>query len=194
MVRLLCTLLALFFSIAGGWAQDGSAPERVQVMVKRTHQDGNAVFNVQADGYTHASPQRAWQVLTDYERLPEFVPNLQASKLVSRDGDGIVLEQQSRAGFLFVKQDIHLVLRVTEHPFSAIDITLVSGDMRQYAGRWEIAPVRVNGNDGTRIRYVGQMEPDFLVPPLVGNAFIAHDVKRMVEAVVSEIDSAARDK
>ena len=27
-----------------------------------------------------ASPEEVWQVLTDYERLPEFVPNLAVSE------------------------------------------------------------------------------------------------------------------
>jgi hypothetical protein len=41
---------------------------------------------------------------------------------------------------------------------------------------------------GTLISYAGTMEPDFFVPPLVGESAVQANVRKMVAAVVKEID------
>lgn len=33
-------------------------------------------FNLRTSACVHATPEQVWQVLTDYPRLPDFVPNL----------------------------------------------------------------------------------------------------------------------
>lgn len=190
MPRLFCLLFALSLPLAQVSAQEESAPEKLQTSVMHEYRDGHTAFRIQAEGITLAGPQRAWQVLTGYERLPAFVPNLRTSKILWHEGHETILEQESSAGFLFVRQSIHLVVRVVESPPSVIDVTLVSGDMKQYTGRWEVEPVGVNGSEGTRVRYTGYMEPAFFVPPVVGPAMVRGDVKKMVSAVMAEIDAA----
>jgi ribosome-associated toxin RatA of RatAB toxin-antitoxin module len=192
-------MLHLFFVLAfllplAVSAEDDGTPEKLQTTVTRRHQDGHDLFHIEADGFTRATPQRAWEVLTAYEQLPEFVPNMRSSKLLSRHGEEVMLEQQSRTRFLFIKQDIHVVLRVTEHPLSAIDIALVSSDeVRQYTGRWELTPAQLNGVEGTHIRYTGDMEPRFFVPPVLGASLVKGDVRRMVSAVIARIDKQRAD-
>ncbi|WP_158590496.1 SRPBCC family protein [Noviherbaspirillum cavernae] len=163
-------------------------------MVSRASKDGHTFFEISAKGFVQAAPQQAWRVLTGYERLPEFVPNLRSSKLVARNGNEVILEQESTAGFLFVAQGIHLVLRVTEQPYSAIDIAMVDGDMKHYSARWELTPVEQNGVAGTRITYAGTMEPGFFILPIVGDMVVEKDVKEMMNAVAAEIDRTARVK
>jgi len=34
-----------------------------------------------------------WEVLTDYESLPSFIPNLMSSRLLNREGTTVLLEQ-----------------------------------------------------------------------------------------------------
>jgi carbon monoxide dehydrogenase subunit G len=47
---------------------------------------------VEAGAELECTIARAWQVLTDYDRLARFIPNLQVSRIVSRQGDDIVVE------------------------------------------------------------------------------------------------------
>lgn len=158
------------------------------VVVKRIHQDEKAYFEMQASGIVRATPQQAWKVLTDYGRQHEFVPNLQSTKLISRNGQEAVIEQKGTRGFLFLTQRINLIVRAVEQPFSSIDVSLVSGDMKLYATRWELTPLGPNGSGGTRITYQGKMEPDFFVPPLFGTAMVQTDIRNMVLATLLEID------
>lgn len=186
-------LLPLFLLILGQppvFAQVQTDAEKpgVEVTVRRMQQDEQSFFEMQASGFARSPQKKAWQVLTDYERLQEFVPNLLSSKLLERNGAQATLEQKGRVGFFIMSRTIHLVLRVTEHPCSTLDVTLVAGDMKRYVTRWELAPSTRNGVNGTRISYSGMVEPDFFVPSLLGAALLRIDLKRMLEAVITEID------
>ncbi|WP_025917459.1 SRPBCC family protein [Herminiimonas sp. CN] len=169
-------------------AQNGAESAGVAATVQRTQQDQLSFFEIHASGFARSSQQRAWQVLTDYDRLHEFVPNLLSSRLLERSGPEATIEEVGRIGFFILSRQIHMVVRVTEHPFSTLDAVLVAGDMKHYATHWELAPATQDGASGTRINYSGMVEPDFFVPSLLGAALMRSDVRRMLEAIITEID------
>jgi carbon monoxide dehydrogenase subunit G len=146
-----------------------------------------AGIEVHAEGYARATPPQAWRVLTDYERLTEFVPHLQSSVLVSRNGTDAVLEQVGNGGFLLIQQQIHLLLRIREEPHSAIAIHLISGNMQSYDAHWQLS----EEGGGTRIGYRARLQPDFFVPPVIGPALIQKNIERMMQAVLKEIERRA---
>lgn len=154
----------------------------------RMNQNSAALFEVNASAFVAATPQQAWQVLTDYERLTEFVPDLVRSKVLSRGQHDATLEQESKASFLFLSRTIQMVVHIREQPYSALEVTLVSGDMRQYRAHWSLAAATQQGRNGTLITYSGSMEPAFFVPPLVGRPLVQANVQKMVSAVVTEIE------
>lgn len=163
----------------------------VEIEVERIHGKDMSFFDIKASAFVQATPQQAWGVLTDYERLPKFVPELVQSKVINRNGGDILLEQESQADFLFFSRKLHVTLRVVEQPFSTVHIALVSGDMKECKARWELESVQENGRQGTRIRYRAKMEPAFFIPPLVGESFARGRVQKTVEAVAGEIERRA---
>lgn len=186
------TYFFLLLAISGAalvWEKRGLQDGSFGASVTRNHTKGRILFEIQAKGLARATPQQTWAVLTDYDRLSAFVPDLLCSKLLSRCGDEAIIEQQGSVGFLFMRQAIHLVVRVTEHPFSTLEVALVEGDMRHYASRWELAPAQPGA--ATLITYRGNMEPDFFVPLLLGRAMIQADVRKMLAAVIAEVERHA---
>lgn len=169
-------------------AQESPDSRSIRASARRASRDGAFFFEVRAAGFTRATPQQAWRVLTDYERLTDFVPDLVSSKLLSRTPNAAVIEQQSRTGFLFLSLSVRMVVRIEERPLSALDVERVSGDMQHYAARWTLEPVTFAGTRGTRIVFQGELEPDFPLPPLLGDAIVQDNVKRMVEAVIGEVE------
>lgn len=167
----------------------GSTNHRhVHAAASRVRKNGQSFFEVQAAGIARATLQQAWNVLTDYERLDEFVPDLVSSKILSRDTNEAIIEQKSQTAVLFLVHTVRMVVRIEEQPYSMLNVERLSGDMRHYRARWELEPVAQPGDDGTRIALLGAMEPDFPLPPIVGDALIQANVKSMVEAVIREIE------
>ncbi len=158
----------------------------LEVNVKRDEVGDAHVFEVTASGAVMASPAQVWKILTNYERMPEFVPDLQSTKVVSRNGNEVIVEQLGTARLLFIKRDIRLVVRVTEQPITQIDIALITGDMKQYNCRWNLIPLAETG--GTRIQYTGRLVPNFYVPGILGARMVRGDIEKMMTAVLARLD------
>lgn len=161
---------------------------QLEVDVKRVEMDGRHMFEVDAAGIVRAAPERVWQVLTDYEQMDQFVPDLASCKVLSRSGKEVIIEQFGTARFLIMSKSIHLIVRAQETPLSSIDIGLVSGDMKHYEAHWKLVPLPDAG--GTRIVYKGKMMPNFYVPGLIGGSLVRSDIAHMMTAVLARIDEA----
>ncbi len=186
MMRLILCLLLVCAEPALAQAPKLDMP-KLEVAVTRMEQDALRMYRVEASGTVQAAPATVWRVLTTYDRMSEFVPDLASCRVLSRNGNEAIIEQVGTARFLFMSKSIHLVVRATETPMSAIDIVLVSGDMRHYESRWELVPVPETG--GTRVLYSGKMSPNFYVPGLLGTQIIRGDIERMLGAVLARLDS-----
>jgi ribosome-associated toxin RatA of RatAB toxin-antitoxin module len=148
--------------------------------------DGGKVYRIAASGTVAAAPSVAWRTLTDYGHLADFVPNLDSARVLSRNGDKIVVEQLGTARFLFFSQPIHLVVQVHEQPPDRIDIGLVEGDMKVYRASWQLVPSASDG--GTKVVYNATIEPKFYVPAMVGTRLVKQDITGMMAAVLERIE------
>ncbi len=184
-ITALCSLLIAAVAML---ASPATAASTIDIAVTRNHISEQPYFDIRASGFANATPERVWQVLTDYERQPAYVPNLLRARILSRNGAEVLLEQDGRGGFFVFHHTIHLQVRITEKPPSSIEVALVSGDMKRYSARWSMTPTEQAGISGTRLDYTGAIEPDFFVPPLVGNAIVQTDIRKMLEAVIVELE------
>ncbi|HEX7985286.1 MAG TPA: SRPBCC family protein [Duganella sp.] len=159
---------------------------KLEVSVNRVDAEARHMYEVDATATVAAPLPKVWRILTSYERMSEFVPDLESCKVLSRNGNEVIIEQFGVARFLFMSRTIHLIVRATEQPMSSIDISLISGDMKHYESRWELIPVPETG--GTKIVYSGRLLPNFYVPGILGANMIRSDIEHMMNAVVARID------
>lgn len=135
----------------------------------------------------------AWQVLSDYDHLADFIPDMKSSRIVLRTSDGAMIEQKGEFSFLFFHQPIDVVLAVYEEPQRRIIARAVSGNLRDMEGRYEL----LVADHGVRLSYFGRFTPDFYVPPLVGMPIVRNLMAKRFRAMVAEIvrrDALARGK
>ncbi|HYH40946.1 MAG TPA: SRPBCC family protein [Burkholderiales bacterium] len=129
--------------------------------------------------FVRASQQRVWDVITDYERAPEFTRDLQLSKVVSRSGDTLRLLQKNKVRVGLFSVPIETVRDVKLQAPVKMDARLVSGSMKKFDSSTELVPE----NGGTRIVYRSQA---VLNPFLAGFATESF-VKRETEARLKEL-------
>ena len=92
-----------------------------------------------------------WAVLTDYDRLTSFIPNLVSSRVVRREGLEVVLEQEGAQRFAGLRFTAKVTLELRERrPDGMLDFRMVSGDFRRFEGAWFICPDPLGG---VRLRY-----------------------------------------
>ncbi len=81
-----------------------------------------------------------WEVLTNYDKLSDFIPNLDLSKIQTRDGNRIILKQVGSQDFLGLKFSAKVLLELIEEKSAGIlKFRLLKGDFRRFEGSWLIA-------------------------------------------------------
>ena len=165
-----------------GAAQAAPAPAAAQDLHVETSRDGEFV-TVAASAELPADLRVAWEVLSDYNHLAQFIPDISSSRVVSRDGDKAVVEQKGTIGFFIYRQAVEVRLAVLEEPMRRITARATSGNIRELETRYELQ----SDGSGLRLVYTGRFIPDFPVPPLIGMPIMRHVIERRFRAMVDEI-------
>lgn len=131
-----------------------------------------------------------WDTLTDYDRLSSFVPGMRASRVIERRGPAIIVRQQGEAGFLFFSHAIDVVVEVREQPPHVIGVRVLSGNLKQLDGRYQIEPdAQTPGRYA--LRWSGLIEPESRLPPLIGVPILRANIGEQFRGLVSEIERRA---
>jgi hypothetical protein len=126
----------------------------------------------------------AWEVLTDYNKLAEIVPDMESSRIVSKPGDPIKVYQRGNKSWLLVNMPLELVFRMDETPPSHIRFSLVSGNIGDMYGEWRLYTF----GQGVRIKYVAHMKPGLFSPRVPGDSLlIESDIENMMQSIGQEI-------
>ena len=161
--------------------------QAAEVAVRATR-DGDALL-IEASADFEGTLAQTWQVLTDYDRLAEFIPNLRISRVIARSKEGITVEQKGEARLLFFSYPIEVQLVVTEFPHDKVVSRVTAGNFREMSGVYVLEAQQGR----VRLRYSGRMTPDFFVPPLIGTWVLRHNVEITFGALVDEIMRRQRD-
>lgn len=125
--------------------------------------------------------EQVWQILTDYDHLADFIPNLTSSQRIHHPEGGIRLEQIGAQCFLNVKFCARVVLDMLESFPRELKFSMVEGDFRQFEGRWlleSLADVQ-----GTRLCYDLLLLPPRAMPVGLIERHIRRDLSQNMKAV-----------
>jgi hypothetical protein len=174
--RMACLLIAAAAACGpAAAAEDGRADVRIV-------QQG-PVFVIDATLHAPVVPELAWQVLTDFERMETFVPNLADSRIVARDGPHVTILQHgiARFGPFSIRFESERV--VTLAPPSSIRSVQTRGSMDKLESLTTFAPAP----GGTALAYHVEAIPGALYPDVITRRFLAHEVTEQFEAIVREM-------
>lgn len=80
-----------------------------------------------------------WDVLTDYEQLGTFIPNLASSRLVYRQDQTVRLQQVGSQKLLGLRFTAQVLLELTEYrPEGLLQFRMIEGDFRRFEGSWRV--------------------------------------------------------
>jgi ribosome-associated toxin RatA of RatAB toxin-antitoxin module len=127
--------------------------------------------------------EQVWRILTDYERLAEFIPNLTESRRLAHPGEGIRLEQIGAQCFLNVKICARVVLDMLEHFPYQLDFSMVEGDFKQFQGAWRLEPVQDARQHATILSYELLVQPPRAMPVALIEHHIRHNLTQNLLAI-----------
>ncbi len=122
--------------------------------------------------------QAVWQVLTDYDHLAEFIPNLEHSCRLPHPN--IRLEQVGGQKVLKWSFRARVVLDIQEHFPERICFEMVEGDFQEFRGHWHLEPLP---ELHTRLNYYLQVTPKPRMPVALVEQRLRRDLKANLWAV-----------
>lgn len=129
--------------------------------------------------------EKIWAVLTDYDRLAEFIPDLKISKVLERKGDRLVLYQEARIRLPFYRRVIRTVFQVQEISNTQLLFKAVEGDFVWNQGYWYLESIEGE----TRITYETTVEPNFWIPEWVFRELERSSLKKHFRAILKRCEA-----
>ncbi len=143
-------LLALLLGLSPMPAASADVdPDDLIVQVKQS----GTRFTIEVSMHVDAPQADVWNVLTDFERMAQIVSNLESSRIVSRHGSRVVVEQRGSESQGFLKFAFHSVRSVELKPQGEMHSTLITGSMRRLDGITRLAATE----RGTRVTSFGEL-------------------------------------
>lgn len=156
-----------------------SASSSAEALVKV---EANATtIHVTAEIDTTVNRDIAWKVLSDYNRWSQFIPDMLVSRVVSRPGEPLLVEQRGVIPWL-PNFPLVVIASVQETPKKGLRFQRVAGNIRAIEGEWQI-----RGWRKVRLLYRSTVEPGFPIPPQMSIEIFKHDAKAKLEAMAQEM-------
>lgn len=128
-------------------------------------------------------PALAWAVLTDFEHMAEFVPNLTSSQVTERSESKLTVVQKGVVRHGLFEADFESVREITLTALHEIRAHGVGGNIRRMDSLMQL---QAEGA-GTRLTYRAQVLPSFWFPPLIGPAIVRRETAEQFSAIVREM-------
>lgn len=126
----------------------------------------------------------ALAVLTDFDRMAGFMPNLAESRIVERSGNVYRVAQSGRASFGPLSFAVSSERRIEVTADGRILARGLSGSTRQMRSELRLSAA---GPAETRIDYSIEVEPDTWLPCAVGRRFLRHELTEQFTAMGREM-------
>ena len=92
---------------------------------------------------TSASFDSLWNVLTDYDRLSLYIPNLLSSKKIYQKNNNVHLKQVGAQDFFGMKFSAEVTIDLFEDKeLGLLTFNLIKGDFRKFEGSWKIQSIK----------------------------------------------------
>lgn len=130
------------------------------------------------------TPAVALAVLTDFDHMASFVPNLSGSRILARVGQVYRVEQQGKADFGPFTFHFTSERRIEVFPDGRIVARGLSGSTRYLRSELRLQPA---GDPGVRLDYRIEMIPENWIPSAIGSSFLRYELAEQFNALGREM-------
>lgn len=176
----LVTALLLFASVAAD--AEPAAGQGVTIREERGVMCVLARFKV-------AAPEAvAIAVLTDYDQIASYMPNVQSSRVVQRNENRLLVEQTAVVEYMMFSRRIRLLLDVEQRDGSITFSDRSQDSFARYEGAWTVTAAP----GGAQIEYRLAAKPLFKAPAFLMKRVLRRDAKEMIARLQAEIETRGR--
>jgi ribosome-associated toxin RatA of RatAB toxin-antitoxin module len=139
--------------------------------------------------------ESVWSVISNYEGLADFIPNLASSRLVPNGEGRIILEQVGCQKFMKLSFSAKVVLEMIEEFPCSLKFSMIEGDFKAFSGSWDLAPVTIEGphgpQSGTQLSYCLCVVPPLMMPIQLIEGCLSRDLAINLAAICQRVTAIA---
>lgn len=174
---------AALFILLGLWCALGYAAGAGDLDIAVDYRDGRYSGSLRM--LVPVRPATALAVLTDFDHMAEFVPNVTASRVVARSGNVLKIAQEGKADFGPFSWRFSSERRIEIFPDGRILARGLSGSVKSMQSELRLHPA---GPSATLIEYRIVSAPDFWLPSSIGTNFLEHEMEEQFTAIAREME------
>lgn len=125
----------------------------------------------------------AWEVLTDFDNMTGILSNLASSKIVKRNGNTLVVDQEGTAHYGIFSYPFASEREIRLEPMKHISARQITGNAKRFESELELSQT----GHVTLIHYRAEVVPDSGIGRTFGGHFIQHEVEEQFTAMVAEM-------
>ncbi|GAU23901.1 hypothetical protein TSUD_35710 [Trifolium subterraneum] len=175
----------------------------IQVMKLKEKNSRRIESRISIDASLHS----IWNILTDYEKLADFIPGLALSKLIQTGPNFARLLQIGEQNLAFgIKFDARGVIDCYEKELETlpsgmkrdIDFKMIEGDFQLFEGKWSILQTSSNGSckespfreTNTTLSYIVEVKPKMWLPIRLIEGRLCSEIKKNLTSIRGEAQKA----
>lgn len=176
---LLCCLALLAAPL---WAADGRSGWVADSDVDVDYRNG--VYVAKLSFRVPAKVATVLDVLTDFEHMAQFVPNLTQSRIVEHVGHTYRIVQDGKAVFGPFNVDFHSLRKIDVLPDGRLISDSLPGSSSRSHSEMKVQPL---ADAWTKLDYQLELEPSAWIPSSLGVGFLRHELIEQFEAMAQEM-------
>jgi ribosome-associated toxin RatA of RatAB toxin-antitoxin module len=161
-----------------------------EVLVAVSNADGPSKGMVEATILIDAPVKNIWQIMTDCDEIPTFVPGVKSCQVLSAGKNWEIIRHEVKWIWLLPK--LSYVFRASYQENQQIDFVRIEGDLREMRGTWRLSPL--NTGNQTIVQYRVYLDPGFFVPQWIVRRSLKGDLPAVLIALRTKVLNSRPDQ
>ncbi len=181
-LRLICVCCGIFvFSTTASCDDAIDQPLGSDIVVRVAKIDEDIVL----DGMfvVAATPREVWAVMLDYDRMADFLENIQESRIIEKSADKIIVFQRGKAVLGPFSAPYETTRQVDLVSVREVRSHVIGGNIKKSTGIVLLEP----GLTETKVFYHNETIPNVYAPFVLTKSSIEAQVRRQLELMRAEI-------
>ena len=144
--------------------------------------EGKLNANIEARAATNCT--NAWQVFTDFDAMARFLPGMESSKVLSREGGRVTVQQRGRHQYGIFSKRYESKRELTMNEPALIESRSLPGDEMAIASSTSFTPTQ---RGGCAIAYSATIDLPTWVPRVAAIGFVKSLASTQMRAMLAEV-------
>ncbi len=135
-------------------------------------------FTMKMEQVISTPPARAYEILTDFQHFPEFMPSCSSVDILKKEGDSVVIE--TRRFIKFIGKNLAGKMEYKLSP-NKISTRSINHPMADFEEEWTLEPD--SGTKGTRVKYTSFSKMKIPMPDYMCQGWLRDTFKDTLAAI-----------